>query len=56
MLCKEDDIMIFMGSKILIGIIAILAGLLILFVPDIIGWVIGICLIVFGILMLSGKK
>ena len=43
-------------NKMLLGIIAILAGLLILIVPDIIGWVIGIFLIVTGILMVLGKK
>jgi uncharacterized membrane protein HdeD (DUF308 family) len=43
-------------NKMLMGIIAILAGLLIIFVPHIIQWVAGICLIVMGVFMLMGKK
>ena len=43
-------------SKMLMGGIAIVAGLIILFVPAIIQWVVGIFLIVYGILILLGKK
>ena len=43
-------------NKMFPGIIAIIAGLLIIFVPHIIQWVIGIFLIVMGIMMLMGKK
>ena len=51
-LYKEDAIM----NKMLTGIIAIIAGLLIIFVPHILQWVIGIFLIVMGVMMLMGKK
>ena len=43
-------------NKMLMGGIAIVAGLIILFVPAIIQWVVGIFLIVYGILILLGKK
>lgn len=45
-----------MNNTMLMGIIAILAGLLIIFVPHILQWVIGIFLIVMGITMLLGRK
>jgi uncharacterized membrane protein HdeD (DUF308 family) len=38
------------------GIIAIVAGIIVLINPAIIAWVIGIFLIVYGILMILGKK
>ena len=37
------------------GIIAIIAGILILVFPGIIGWIVGIFLIVWGILSILGK-
>ena len=43
-------------NKMLMGGIAIVAGLIVLFVPAIIQWVVGIFLIVYGILILLGKK
>ncbi|MFC1870820.1 DUF3096 domain-containing protein [Chloroflexota bacterium] len=43
-------------SKMVMGLIAIVAGLLVLIFPTIIQWVIGIFLIVYGILILLGKK
>ncbi|MFC1942801.1 DUF3096 domain-containing protein [Chloroflexota bacterium] len=48
--------MTFFASKKVMGIIAIIAGILILVLPQIIGWVIGIFLIVNGILLVAGKK
>ena len=43
-------------SKIVIGIIAIVAGLLILIFPELLRWVIGIFLIIWGIFTMLGKK
>ncbi len=48
--------MTFFASKMVMGIIAIIAGILILILPQIIGWIVGIFLIVNGILLVSGKK
>lgn len=45
-----------MNNKMLMGIIAIIAGLLVIFVPHILQWVVGIFLIVIGVMMLMGKK
>ena len=44
------------ANKMVMGIIAIIAGILILVVPAILGWVVGIFLIVYGILVILGKK
>ena len=46
----------FMANKMLMGIVAIIAGIIVLIWPAIIAWVIGIFLIVNGILLLLGKK
>ena len=46
----------FLANKMVMGIIAIVAGIIVLIFPAIIQWVIGIFLIVNGILMLLGKK
>ena len=43
-------------NGIVMGIIAIVAGIIVLIWPAIIAWVIGIFLIVYGILILLGKK
>ncbi len=43
-------------SKIVIGIIAIVAGILILVLPDLLRWIVGIFLIVWGIVSMLGKK
>ena len=43
-------------NKMLMGILTIIAGLLVIFVPHILQWVIGIFLIVMGVMMLMGKK
>jgi len=48
--------MAFLVNKMVMGIIAIVAGIIVLIWPDIIAWVIGIFLIVYGILILLGKK
>ncbi len=48
--------MAFLASKMVMGIIAIIAGILILIFPNIIGWIVGIFLIVNGILLVLGKK
>ena len=45
-----------MENKMLVGIIAIIAGIIILVFPAILAWVIGIFLIIWGILSLMGKK
>jgi uncharacterized membrane protein HdeD (DUF308 family) len=44
------------NQHLLIGILAILAGIIILAVPSMLVWIVGIYLIVYGILMLLGKK
>ncbi len=46
----------FLANKMVMGIIAIVAGIIVLIWPAIIAWVIGIFLIVYGILILLGKK
>ena len=43
-------------NKWLMGLIAIVAGIVVLVFPAIIQWIIGIFLIVYGILILLGKK
>ncbi len=43
-------------SKMTMGIIAIVAGIIVLIFPAIIAWIIGIFLIVNGILMILGRK
>ena len=48
--------MAFLANKTVMGIIAIVAGIIVLIWPAIIAWVIGIFLIVYGILILLGKK
>ena len=48
--------MTFTVNKMVMGIIAIIAGILILIFPQILGWVIGIFLIVNGILLILGKS
>ena len=48
--------MAFLANKMFMGIIAIVAGIIVLIWPAIIAWVIGIFLIVYGILWILGKK
>lgn len=43
-------------SKMVLGVIAIVAGLLILLLPHLLVWIVGIFLIVWGILTMLGKK
>ena len=43
-------------SKMAIGIIAVVAGILILAFPDLLRWIVGIFLIVWGIIAILGKK
>jgi uncharacterized membrane protein HdeD (DUF308 family) len=48
--------MALLANKMVMGIIAIVAGIIVLIWPAIISWVIGIFLIVYGILILLGRK
>jgi len=48
--------MAFLANKMVMGILAIVAGIIVLIWPAIIAYVIGIFLIVYGILILIGKK
>lgn len=48
--------MSFLSNKMTMGIIAVIAGILILIFPAILGWIVGIFLIVNGILLILGKK
>ena len=48
--------MSFLANKLVLGIIAIVAGIIVLVFPTIIQWIIGIFLIVYGILILLGKR
>ena len=43
-------------SGVAMGILAIVAGLLVLIWPDLVRWIIGIFLIVWGILAVMNKK
>ncbi len=43
-------------KSILMGILAIVAGLLVLILPDLVRWVIGIFLIVWGVLAVMDKS
>jgi len=43
-------------SNIVLGVIAIVAGLLILIFPHLLAWIVGIFLIVWGILTMLSKK
>ena len=43
-------------SKMVLGVIAIVAGLLILVLPHLLIWIVGIFLIVWGMLTMLGKK
>jgi len=43
-------------KSVLMGILAIVAGLLVLIWPDLVRWVIGIFLIVWGVLDVIGKS
>jgi len=43
-------------SGVVMGIIAIVAGLLVLIWPELVRWIIGIFLIVWGVLALINKK
>ena len=45
-----------LSNKMITAAIFIIAGILVLAIPNIIRWVIGIVLIVYGALMLIGKK
>lgn len=44
-----------LGGGLMMGVIAIVAGILILVMPSILGWVVGIFLIVWGILAILGR-
>jgi uncharacterized membrane protein HdeD (DUF308 family) len=48
--------MVIIANAMVMGIIAIIAGIIVLVWPNIIAWVIGIFLIVYGILMVLRKK
>ena len=43
-------------KSIIMGILAIVAGLLVLMWPDLVRWVIGIFLIVWGVVAVIGKS
>jgi uncharacterized membrane protein HdeD (DUF308 family) len=43
-------------NKWVMGLVAIVAGIIVLVWPAILAWVIGIFLIVYGILILLGKR
>jgi len=43
-------------NSMLTGVLAIVAGVLVLLMPSILKWVAGIFLIVYGIILLSGKR
>jgi uncharacterized membrane protein HdeD (DUF308 family) len=43
-------------SKVVLGVIAIVAGILILVFPHLLAWIVGIFLLVWGVLTLLGKK
>ena len=43
-------------SKMVLGIIAIVAGVLILVLPNLLGWIVAIFLIIWGTLTIMGKK
>ena len=46
----------FLANKVAMGVIAIVAGIIVLVWPAIIAWIIGIFLIVYGILLLLGRR
>jgi hypothetical protein len=52
---KEDQFNM-PNKSILMGILAIVAGILVLIFPDSIRWVVGIFLIVWGVLAIAGKS
>ncbi len=54
--CKEEVRMGLLANRLLMGIIAIVAGIIILIWPAVLVWVVAIILIVYGILMILGKK
>jgi len=43
-------------SKVVLGVIAIVAGVIILIFPHLLAWIVGIFLIISGVLTLLGKK
>jgi len=43
-------------DSILVGILAIVAGVLVLWMPAMLTWIVGIFLIVYGIVTLAGKR
>jgi cytochrome c biogenesis protein CcdA len=43
-------------SKFMLGVLAIVAGALVLFLPDLLRWIVGVFLIVWGALTVLGKK
>ncbi len=45
-----------LSNSVIIGIVAIIAGILVLVWPDFIRWIVGIFLIVWGALTILGKK
>lgn len=53
---KEGLDMGILANKMVMGIVAIVAGIIVLIWPAIIAWIIGILLIVYGVLKILGKK
>ena len=44
------------SNNLIMGLLAILAGILVIVMPELIRWIVGIFLIVWGILVLIGQK
>ena len=44
------------SNNLIMGLLAILAGILVILMPELIRWIVGIFLIVWGILVLIGQK
>jgi cytochrome c biogenesis protein CcdA len=43
-------------SKFMLGVLAIVAGALVLSLPDLLRWIVGVFLIVWGVLTVLGKR
>ena len=44
------------SNNLLMGVLAIVAGILVIIWPDLIRWIVGVFLIVWGLLTALGKK
>ncbi len=43
-------------SRVTLAVIAIVAGILILILPELLRWIVGIFLVVWGIIILAGRR